>query len=163
MAPSHVRHSAPKYITRFQQEKQLPRPVSMYVIPVRQLAVNGTFSKPLHTVAVLQRLNNCISSCWQVKTWCTKHSDTSVRKNCPHCSKPFHLRTERDPIYKTLCCFWNITQWTRFRNCVVLRFHFTLLTTDYPSCHIILHQKTSISWIKLHKRLHLLTPGFCSI
>ena len=108
MAPSlqvrHVCHSALKYITQFQQEQKLPRPISMDIILVRQLAVNSTFSKPLHTVTVLKRLNNCIRFCWQVKTWCTKGSDTSVIKNCPHCSKPFHLRTETDPIYKAFCC-----------------------------------------------------------
>lgn len=57
-----------KYITKFQQEQQLPR-------PAQQLAVNSTFSKTLHTVTVLKRLNNCISFCWWVKTWCTKGSD----------------------------------------------------------------------------------------
>ena len=48
MAPSlqvrHVRHSALQYITTFQQEQQLPKLVSTDVIPVRQLAVNSTFS-----------------------------------------------------------------------------------------------------------------------
>ena len=49
LASCTVHHSALKYTT-FQQEQQLPRPVPMDVILVWQLAVNSTFSKPLHTV-----------------------------------------------------------------------------------------------------------------
>jgi len=142
-------------------EYWLPTPFASFPFtspPLRHCVPPGSE----RALTVLKGLNNCISFCWRVKTWCTKGSHTSIRTNCPYCSKPFHLMTETDPIYKTLCCFWNITQWTEFRNCIVLRFHFTLLTTSYPSYHIISHHKTSISFIKLHRRLHLLTPDFAA-